>query len=403
MAFIADSLDRIKPSPTISISNKVFELKAQGRDVIGLSAGEPDFDTPEHIKQAAIDAIRSGKTKYTHVDGIPELKAAIIAKMKRDHGLEYKNNQISVGTGRQAGAVQRADGDDQPRRRGRDPHAVLGLLHRHRAARRRRARVRRVPLENGYKLKPDDLDAGDHAEDEVADLQRAVQPHGRCLYEGRAQRRCDDVLMKHKHVWLLTDDMYEKLLYDGLEFFTPGTGRARPLRAHSDPQRPVEGVLHDGLAPRLRLRAGGADQGDVRSCRSQSTSNPEFDHSVCGRRRAQRPARLHRRAQQGFRGAARSRGVDAEPGARASSARRRRARSTSIRSCEGALGKTTPKGKKIVTDEDFVTALLEDEGVAVVHGSAFAMAPFFRISYATGTDVLTEACRRIQRFCNALD
>ena len=195
MALLKDSLSRIKPSATMAVTDKARALKAAGRDVIGLGAGEPDFDTPDNIKQAAIKAIESGRaSKYTAVEGLAELKQAVVGKFKRENNLDYKPNQIIVSHRRQAGALQRADGDAEPRRRGHHPGAVLGQLSRHGAARRRRAGDRADAHGGRLQDEAGGAGEGDHAADQVDHLQLAVEPDRRRLHQGRAQgdhRRAD--------------------------------------------------------------------------------------------------------------------------------------------------------------------------------------------------------------------
>ncbi len=187
MGFLADSIGRIKPSPTIAITGLAKELKAQGKDIISLSAGEPDFDTPENIKEAAIAAIRRGESKYTIVDGIPELKDAIVKKFKRENGLDYKPSQVSVGTGGKQVLFNALIRDAQPRRRSHHPGAVLGELPGHRDVRGRDTRA--GADDDGKRLQDDAGGAGarDHAEDQVADIQLAVEPLGRGLYARRIE------------------------------------------------------------------------------------------------------------------------------------------------------------------------------------------------------------------------
>ena len=187
MAFLADSLARVKPSATIAVTNKARELKAAGRDVIGLGAGEPDFDTPDNIKEAAIKAIRDGKTKYTAVDGIPELKEAIVAKFKRENGLDYAATQITVGTGGKQVLYNALHGDGEPRRRGRDPGALLGELSRHRAARRRQAGRGRDLQSNGFKVTARALEEAITPKTKWFIFNSPSNPIGRRLYPRRAE------------------------------------------------------------------------------------------------------------------------------------------------------------------------------------------------------------------------
>jgi hypothetical protein len=241
---------RIKPSPTIAVSAKARELKAAGRDVIGLSAGEPDFDTPDNIKDAAIAAIRAGKTKYTAVDGMPELKKAICAKFKRENGLDLQPRAGPRRHRRQAGDLQRPDGDPEPGRRGDHPGALLGVLSRHGAAGRRRARCSCPARHNGFKLEPAALEAAITPRTKWLILNSPSNPTG-AAYSRADLKALTDVLLRHPHVWVLTDDMYEHLVFDGFEFTT--RPRSSPaLRPHADHERRLQGLRHDRLAHRLR-------------------------------------------------------------------------------------------------------------------------------------------------------
>ena len=401
MAFLADSLKRIKPSATIAVTDKARALKAAGRDVIGLGAGEPDFDTPDNIKQAAIKAILDGSvSKYTAVDGIPELKAAIIAQVQARERARLQAEPDHRRHRRQAGALQRLHGDAQSGRRGGDPGALLGELSGDGAARRRRA--------GGG----DDHDGVGLQDDAPKQLDRAITPKTKWLIlnspsnpTGAAYTRDElkaltDVLVKHPHVWVLTDDMYEHLVYDDFKFFTP---------AQVEPSLYERTLTLNGVSKAYCMTgwrigyAGGAEPliKAIAKIQSQSTSNPPRYRN--GRRSRRSTGR--RTSSRSTTPSSRSGATSACPCStrpRGSTARSRRGRSTSSRPAPGAIGKTAPSGKKLATDEDFVTELLEAEGVAVVQGSAFGLGPAFRISYATATKALQEACERIQRFCGNL-
>ncbi len=316
MAFLADSLARVKPSATIAVTNKARELKAAGRDVIGLGAGEPDFDTPDNIKEAAIKAIRDGKTKYTAVDGIPELKAAIVDKFKRENGLTYAANQITVGTGGKqvlynALMATLNPGDevliptpywvsypDMALLAGGTPTFV------------------EASLETELQGHAGSAREGDHAEDQVAHLQFAVEPVRRRLYAAHELKALTDVLVRHPQVWVMTDDMYEHLVYDDFVFTTP----AEVEPALYERTLTVNGVskAYCMTGWRIGYAAGPveADQGDGQDPVAVDLQ-PVVDLAVGGARGADRPAGLHRRAQQGVQGAARPGRLDAEPGERA--------------------------------------------------------------------------------------
>ena len=220
MGFLANSLKRIKPSATIAVTDKARALKAAGRDVIGLGAGEPDFDTPDNIKQAAIKAIRDGKTsKYTAVDGIAELKAAVARKFKRENGLDYKPIADHRRHRRQAGAVQRADRHHQSGRRGDHPGALLGELSGHGAARRRHAGRSSRTMETGFKMKPEQLEKAITPKTKWIIFNSPSNPTG-AAYTRAELKAVTDVLVRHPHVWVMADDMYEHLVYDEFKFFT---------------------------------------------------------------------------------------------------------------------------------------------------------------------------------------
>ncbi len=401
MGFFADSLNRIQPSATIAVSTKARELKAKGRDIIGLAAGEPDFDTPQNIKDAAKRAIDAGKTKYTDVDGIPELKAAIVAKFKRENGLEYKANQVSVGTGGKqvlynAFMATINPGDevvipapawvsyaDIVMLGGGTP--VYAMTH----------------IEDGYKLKAAALDKAITAKTKWFLFNAPSNPSG-AAYSRVELKALTDVLMlpKNKHVWVLTDDMYEHLLYDGHTFSTP---------AQVEPGLYERTLTMNGLSKAYcmtgwRLGYGAGPEPLIKAmCKlqSQSTSNPSSITQWAAVEALNGPQDFIPRNNAIFK-ERRDLVVSMLNQARGIKCPTPEGAFYVYPSCEGALGKTSKSGIKIVSDEAFVTALLEEEGVAVVHGAAFAKSPFFRISYATSTTDLEDACTRIQRFCGNL-
>jgi len=399
MAFLADRLARVKASPTMAITALATELKAAGRDIISLSVGEPDFDTPENIKEAGIAAIRRGDTKYTVFDGRMELKEAIAKKFKRENGLDYEPSQVSVSSGGKqvlynAMVATLSPGDEVviPA-----PFWVsypeMVLL----------ADGNPVPLacpqNYGFKLRPEDLDAAITPKTKWLILNSPSNPTG-AAYTEADLRAVADVLLKHPHVWVMTDDMYEHLVYDDFEYKT--IAQVEPQLY--DRTLTVNGVskaycmtgwrIGYGAGPKHLIKAMGAIQ-------SNSTANP------CSISQAAAIEALN--GPQDF----------IAPNAAVFKQRRDLVVEALNKipglycplpegafyvypSCAGLLGKKTPEGKVIKTDEDFVKYLLAAEGVAVVHGDAFGLAPHFRISYATGTDTLKEACRRIERACLAL-
>ncbi|WP_299624911.1 aspartate transaminase [Pelagibius sp.] len=399
MSVIAERLSRIKPSPTIAVSTKARELKDAGRDVIGLGAGEPDFDTPDNIKDAAITAIRAGETKYTAVDGTPALKEAIVAKFKRENGLDYAAGEITVGTGGKQvlyNAFQATlnAGDEViiPA-----PYWVsypdMVLL----------AEGEPVFVSCGanqnFKLQPEALEAAITPKTRWLVLNSPSNPTG-AAYSCEEMKALTDVLMRHPHVWVLTDDMYEHLVYDDFEFTTP----AQVEPGLKDRTLTMNGVSKAYAMTGWRIGYAGGPQSLIKAIakvQSQSTSNPS---SV-----SQAAAVEALNGTQDF------------IGERAEVFRQRRDLVVSMLndcpglhchkpegafyvypSCAGCIGKTTPEGKVIETDEDFVTYLLESVGVAAVHGAAFGLSPHFRVSYATSTEALEEACKRIKQACEAL-
>jgi aspartate aminotransferase len=400
MAFIADSLNRIKPSPTISISTKVLELKAEGRDIIGLSAGEPDFDTPDNIKEAAIAAIRRGETKYTALDGIPELKRAICAKFKRENGLDYKPSQISVGTGGKqvlfnALMATLNPGDEViiP-----TPYWVsypdIVLL------------AAGVPvfvearLEDGLKLSPAALSAAITDKTKWVIFNSPSNPSGAAYSEDEI-RGLTAVLRRHPHVWVLSDDIYEHLVYDDFRFTTPAQVEPELF----DRTLTLNGVSKAYCMTGWRIGYGGGPEVLIKAMsklQSQSTSNPTSISQWAAVEALNGPQDFIAANNKAFK-ERRDLVVAMLNQATGITCARPEGAFYVYPSCAGTIAKRAPSGKIIQNDEDFVTELLAAEGVAAVHGAAFGLSPFFRVSYATATEVLAEACHRIQRFCNALD
>ena len=399
MGFIADSLNRIQPSATIAVSMKARQLKAAGRDIISLSAGEPDFDTPQNIKDAAKAAIDKGLTKYTDVDGIPELKAAICAKFKRDNGLVYKPSQISVGTGGKqvlynALLATLNPGDeviiptpcwvsyaDIVQLGGGVPVFVP------------------TTMDQGFRLQPEALEKAITPKTKWFMFNSPSNPTG-AAYSHADIRKLTDVLLRHPHVWVMTDDMYEHLIYDGLKFATP----AEVEPALYDRTLTVNGLSKAYCMTGWRLGyAGGPEPliNAMRKLQSQSTSNPTSITQWAGVEALNGPQDFIAQNNEVF-AKRRDLVVAMLNQAKGLSCPKPEGAFYVYPSCAGVIGKTTPKGTVIATAEDFVTALLEEEGVACVHGAAFEGSPAFRISYATATEVLEEACKRIQRFCGNL-
>ena len=398
-SFLAESLARVKPSATMAVTDMARQLRAAGRDVIGLGAGEPDFDTPENIKQAAIDAIARGETKYTAVTGIDELKQAICDKFKRDNNLDYEPAQVFVAPGGKpviydAMMATLNPGDeviipapywvsypDIVKLAGGTPVAV------------------ETRAEDGFKLQPQDLEAAITPKTKWFIFNSPSNPSG-AAYSADELKKLTDVLVKHPHVWILTDDMYEHLVYDNFVFATP---------AEVEPQLYDRTLTMNGVSKaycmtgwRIGYCAGPQELiKAMTKIQSQSTSNPtsisqwaalealtgpqEFiaEHNTHFKRRRDLVVKMLNEAD----------GIECITPEGAFYV---------YPSCAGCIGKTAPNGTAIDGDEAFAKALLEAEGVAVVHGEAFGLSPFFRISYATSDENLVEACTRIQRFCTSL-
>ncbi|NVJ69662.1 MAG: pyridoxal phosphate-dependent aminotransferase [Alphaproteobacteria bacterium] len=399
MSFLAATLDRIKPSPTIAVSTKARELKAAGKDVIGLGAGEPDFDTPDHIKEAAIKAIWDGQTKYTAVDGTPECKAAVIEKFRRENDLHYTSDHITVNSGGKhtiynAMMATLNPGDeviiptpywvsypDIVQMAGGTPVFV------------------HTSINTGFKMTPEALEAAITPKTKWLIFNSPSNPSGAAYTEAEIQA-LGDVLDLHEHVWVFADDIYEHIIYDDFAFKT--MAQAVPAIAHRT--LTMNGVAKAYAMTGWRIGYAGGDAKLIKAMakvQSQSTSNP------CSISQAATVAALT--------------GPQDFLKARAATFQDRRdlvvgmlneADGITCPTPEGAfyvypsiagcVGKQTPGGELIETDEDFVTYILEDYGIAAVHGAAFGLSPHFRVSYATSTEALKEACSRIQDACSKL-
>jgi aspartate aminotransferase len=399
MGFIADALNRIQPSATIAISTKAMELKAEGRDVIGLSAGEPDFDTPENIKEAAIKAIRDGKTKYTPVDGVPELKKAICAKFERDNGLKYEPGQVSVGTGGKQVLFNALMATINPGDEVIIPapywvsYPDIVLLCGGTPV------FVETTLEDGFKLKADKLAAAITPKTKWLIFNSPSNPSG-AAYTLDDMKALTDVLTKNEHVWVLTDDMYEHLVYDEFTFVTP----AQVEPALYERTLTMNGVSKAYAMTGWRIGyAAGPTQliGAMRKLQSQSTSNPASISQWAAVEALNGPQDFIAENNKKFK-ERRDLVVSMLNQAKGLSCPTPEGAFYVYPSCEGTIGKTAPSGKVISNDEDFVTELLAQEGVAAVHGAAFGLEPFFRVSYATSNEALEDACERIQRFCGSL-
>jgi aspartate aminotransferase len=399
MAFISDALNRIQPSATIAISNKAMVLKAEGRDIISLSQGEPDFDTPDNIKEAAIAAIRRGETKYTAVDGIPELKKAIAGKFKRENGLDYKPSQVSVGTGGKQilfnallATVNPGDEVIIPA-----PYWVsypdIVML----------AGGKPVFVEttigDKFKLRPEVLARAITPKTKWLVFNSPSNPSGAAYTRGEL-KKLTDVLVENPHVWVLTDDMYEHLVYDDFTFVTAAQVEPRLYERTLT----MNGVSKAYCMTGWRIGYGAGPEPLIKAMaklQSQSTSNPSSIAQWAAVEALNGPQDFIPRNNQVFK-ERRDLVVSMLNQAKGISCPMPEGAFYVYPSCEGTIGRKAESGNAINTDEDFATELLAAEGVAVVHGAAFGSSPFFRISYATATDLLEDACHRIQRFCGNL-
>jgi aspartate aminotransferase len=400
MAFLADRISRVKPSATMAVTDKARALKAAGRDVIGLGAGEPDFDTPDNIKEAAIKAIRDGKaSKYTAVEGIAELRAAIARKFKRENELDYKPSQIIVGTGGKqvlfnAFLATLNAGDeviipapywvsypDMVLIAGGEPVAI------------------ETRMQDGFKMKPEALERAITPKTKWLLFNSPSNPTG-AAYTRAELKAITDVLVRHPHVWVMSDDMYEHLVYDDFEFFTPAQLEPRLYERTLT----VNGMSKTYCMTGWRIGYAGGPEPLIKAMamiQSQSTSNATAVAQWAAVEALEGPQDFIPKHNKIFK-ERRDLCVSMLNQARGLQCPKPEGAFYVYPSCAGTMGKTAPTGKKLATDEDFVTELLEAEGVAVVQGTPFGVGPAFRISYATATSALEEACMRIQRFCGNL-
>ena len=400
MSVISARLSRIKPSPTIAVSQKARELKAAGHDVIGLGAGEPDFDTPDNIKEAAIAAIRRGETKYTAVDGTPELKAAVAAKFKRDNGLDYEPEQITVGTGGKQVLYNALMATLDPGDEVIIPapywvsYPAMTLLAEGEPV------IVPCSQNNLFKLQPEDLEAAITDKTKWLILNSPSNPTG-SAYSREEMQAIAEVLKRHGHVWVLTDDVYEHLVYDGFAFAT--LAQAEP--ALYERTLTMNGVSKAYCMTGWRIGFAGGPAELVKAMakvQGQSTSNPSSVSQAAAVEALTGPSDFIAAHNEVFK-TRRDLVVDMLNTCTGLACHRPEGAFYVYPSCAGTIGKTTPEGKTIASDGDFVTYLLEAEGVAAVQGEAFGLSPYFRISYATSTDTLVEACTRIKRACEALE
>ncbi len=399
MAFLSDTLARVKPSATIAVTTKAAELKAAGRDVIGLGAGEPDFDTPAHIREAAKRAIDEGRTRYTAVDGIPELKKAICAKFERENGLKYTPAQVTVGTGGKqilynALMATCNPGDeviipapywvsypDMVLLAGGTPVPVVATL------------------ETNFKITAEQLEAAISPKTKWFIFNSPSNPTG-AGYTRAELKALTDVLMRHPQVWIMSDDMYEHLVFDDFEFVTPAQvepglyDRTLTCNGVSKAYAMTGWRIGYAAGPVALIKAMGTIQ-------SQSTSNPSSVSQYAALEALNGSQDFLPAFRKAFQ-ARRDLVVSMLNQAKGITCPRPEGAFYVYPDISGCIGKTSAGGTAITDDEAFATALLEETGVAVVFGAAFGLSPNFRVSYATSETVLEEACKRIQSFCAGL-
>ena len=399
MNILASRLNRIQPSPTIAMSIKARELKAEGKDIIELAAGEPDFPTPSHIIDAAEDAMSRGETKYTDPDGTPALKQAVCDKFKRDNNLEYVTSQVTIGTGGKqvlynALMATLNEGDEViiPA-----PYWVsypdMVLLA------EGTPKIVECPLDKNFILQPEDLERAITPKTKWIILNSPSNPTG-SGYTWDDMKKITDVLIRHPNIWVMTDDMYEHLVYDDFKFCTP---------AEVEPELYSRTLTVNGMSKAFCMtgwRIGYAAGPEnlitaIRKIQSQSTSNPSSISQAASVAALNGPMDFLAKNNEVFK---QRRDLVCSMLNQASgiSCPTPDGAFYVYPSCAGLIGKKTPDGKVLKSDEDVVTYFLETEGIAAVHGAAFGLSPHFRISYATSTEALEDACQRIQRACSAL-
>jgi len=399
MSILAARLDRVRTSPTIAMSAKARELQATGRDIIDLSAGEPDFPTPAHVITAAEEAMARGETKYTDPDGSPALKQAVCDKFKRDNNLNYVPAQITIGTGGKQVLYNALMATLNPGDEVIIPapywvsYPDMVLLAEGTPV------IVECTQENRFILQPDDLEKAITPKTKWIILNCPSNPTG-AAYGWEELKKITDVLMRHPHVWVMTDDMYEHLVYDDFKFCTP----AEVEPGLYDRTLTVNGMSKAFCMTGWRIGfAGGPKEliGAIRKIQSQSTSNPSSISQAASVAALYGPMEFLAKNNEVFQerrdlvcsmlNQAKGLNCPTPEGA-----------FYVYPSCAGLIGKTTPEGKVLENDEDVAVYFLDTEGVAAVHGAAFGLSPHFRISYATATEVLEDACQRIQRACAAL-
>jgi aspartate aminotransferase len=397
LAFLADSLQRIKPSATLAVTAKAQALKLSGRNVIGLGIGEPDFDTPDNIKEAAIKAIRDGRAaKYTNVDGIMELKLAVAEKFKRENGIVYKPNQISIGTGGKQVLYNALVATLNPGDEVIIPapywvsYPEMVLLAGGTPV------IATTSAATGFRLKAAQLEAAITPRTKWLILNSPSNPTG-AAYTRVELKELTDVLLRYPYVWVMTDDMYEHLVYDDFVFTTA----AQVEPGLFERTLTVNGVSKAYCMTGWRIGFAGGPEALIKTMamiQSQSTSNPAAVSQWAAVEALNGPKDFIAKHNSVFK-ERRDLCVSMLNQAKGIACPKPEGAFYVYPSCSEAIGRTAPSGNKIATDEDFVEQLLDAEAVAVVPGTAFGLGPAFRISYAAATPVLQEACERIQRFC----
>ena len=399
MNILASRLNRIQPSPTIAMSIKARELKAEGKDIIELAAGEPDFPTPSHIIEAAEEAMSRGETKYTDPDGTPALKQAVCDKFKRDNNLEYVTSQVTIGTGGKqvlynALMATLNEGDEViiPA-----PYWVsypdMVLLA------EGTPKIVECPLDKNFILQPEDLERAITPKTKWIILNSPSNPTG-SGYTWDDMKKITDVLIRHPNIWVMTDDMYEHLVYDDFKFCTP---------AEVEPELYSRTLTVNGMSKAFCMtgwRIGYAAGPEnlitaIRKIQSQSTSNPSSISQAASVAALNGPMDFLAKNNEVFK-LRRDLVCSMLNQASGITCPTPDGAFYVYPSCAGLIGKKTPDGKVLKSDEDVVSYFLETEGIAAVHGAAFGLSPHFRISYATSTEALEDACQRIQRACTAL-
>ncbi|MBC2774272.1 pyridoxal phosphate-dependent aminotransferase [Rhizobium sp. AQ_MP] len=399
MAFLADALSRIKPSATIAVTQMARELKAQGKDVISLSVGEPDFDTPQNIKDAAVAAIARGETKYTPVAGIPELRKAIADKFKRENGLDYKPEQVIVGTGGKQILFNAFMATINPGDEVVIPAPFWVSYPEMIALCGGTPVFVETTIENNFKLTAEQLDKAITPKTKWFMFNSPSNPSG-AAYSKEELKALTDVLLKHPHVWVLTDDMYEHLVFGDFVYYTP---------AQVEPKLYERTLTMNGVSKAYAMTGWriGYAAGPLPLIKAMDMIQGQQTSGACSVAQwaaveaLNGPQDFITESKKAFE-ERRDLVVSMLNQASGIVCPKPEGAFYVYPSCAALIGKTAPSGKVIATDEDFVMELLATEGVATVHGSSFGLGPNFRVSYATSNAKLEEACSRIQRFCASL-